>query len=50
LQEIADALPDDNLEKILRTMIAWGRYARIMDYNPDSKTVFVPHDEENATK
>ena len=33
-----------------RRMIAWGRYAGIMDYNPNSKTVFVPHDEENATK
>ena len=40
----------DNPEKTLRTMIAWGRYAGIMDYNPNSKTVFVPHDEENATK
>ena len=33
-----------------RRMIAWGRYAGIMDYNPNSKIVFVPHDEENATK
>ena len=50
LRDIADALPHDNPEKILETMIAWGRYAGIMDYNPNSKTVFVPHDEENATK
>ena len=50
LQDIADALPHDNPEKILETMIAWGRYAGIMDYNPNSKTVFVPHDEESATK
>jgi NitT/TauT family transport system ATP-binding protein len=50
LQDIAHALPYDNPEKVLQTMIAWGRYAGIMDYNPDSKTVFVPHDEENAIK
>ena len=50
LQDIADALPHENPEKILETMIAWGRYAGIMDYDPNSKTVFVPHDEENATK
>ena len=50
LQDIAHALPHDNPETILQTMIKWGRYAGIMDYNPDSKTVFVPHDEENATK
>jgi NitT/TauT family transport system ATP-binding protein len=50
LQDIADALPHENPEKALETMIAWGRYAGIMDYNPNSKTVFVPHDEENATK
>jgi hypothetical protein len=31
-------------------MITWGRYGGIMDYNPNSKTVFVPRDEENATK
>jgi NitT/TauT family transport system ATP-binding protein len=50
LQDIAHALPHDNPEKVLETMIASGRYAAIMDYNPNSKTVFVPHDEENATK
>lgn len=26
-------------------MIAWGRYAGIMDYNANSQTVFVPLDE-----
>ena len=31
-------------------VIAWGRYAGIMDYNPNSKTVFVPHGEENVAK
>ena len=48
LRDIALALPHDNPEKVLQTMIAWGRYAGIMDYDPNSNTVFVPHDEENA--
>jgi hypothetical protein len=29
LQDIADALPHENPEKVLETMIAWGRYAGI---------------------
>jgi NitT/TauT family transport system ATP-binding protein len=45
LKDIATALPYDNPEKILQTMIAWGRYAGIMDYNANSQTVFVPRDE-----
>ncbi|WP_009964365.1 nitrate/sulfonate/bicarbonate ABC transporter ATP-binding protein [Verrucomicrobium spinosum] len=45
LKDIATALPYDNPEKILQTMIAWGRYAGIMDYNANSQTVFVPLDE-----
>ena len=50
LQDIADALPHDNPEKILQTMIAWGRYAGIMDYNPTSRIVFGPHDQGNTAK
>ena len=42
LQDIAHALPYDNPEKIFQTMIAWGRFAKIMDYNASAKTVFVP--------
>ena len=39
----------NNPEKILDTMIAWGRYAGIMGYDPATKTVFVPHEENAAT-
>ncbi len=46
LKDIAKALPYDNPEQILETMIAWGRYAGIMDYNTDTKKVFIPKDEE----
>ena len=50
LQDIAHALPHDNPEKVLQTMIAWGRYAGIMDYNPTSRIVFGPHDQGNTAK
>jgi NitT/TauT family transport system ATP-binding protein len=49
LQDIAHALPYDNPEKVLQTMIAWGRYAGIMDYNATTKTVFVPKEDEEAS-
>jgi NitT/TauT family transport system ATP-binding protein len=49
LQDIAHALPYDNPEKVLQTMIAWGRYAGIMDYNAITNTVFVPKEDEEAT-
>ncbi len=48
LQDIAHALPHDNPEKVLETMIAWGRYAGIMDYNGNTKTVFVPKEGDEA--
>jgi NitT/TauT family transport system ATP-binding protein len=45
LQDITHALPHENPEKVLETMIAWGRYAGILDYNPTPKTLFAPHDQ-----
>ena len=46
VKDIASALPYDNPEKTFQTMIAWGRYAGLMDYNPKSRMVFVPEDAE----
>ncbi len=46
LKDIASALPYDNPEKILQTMVAWGRYAGIMDYNASARTVFVLKDDD----
>jgi len=46
LKTIHSALPYDNPEKILQTMIAWGRYAGLMDYDADKKVVFIPTEEE----
>lgn len=46
LKDIASALPYDNPEKILQTMVAWGRYAGIMDFNANTRMVFVLKDED----
>jgi NitT/TauT family transport system ATP-binding protein len=46
IRDIASALPHDNPEKTFETMIAWGRYAGLMDCNPKTRMVFVPKDDE----
>jgi len=46
LKDIAMALPYDNPEKVLQTMVAWGRYGGLMDYNANTKTIFIPKDDE----
>jgi NitT/TauT family transport system ATP-binding protein len=48
IKDIASALPYDNPEKTFETMIAWGRYAGLMDYNAKTRMVFVPEEEESA--
>jgi NitT/TauT family transport system ATP-binding protein len=48
IKDIGSALPYDNPEKTFETMIAWGRYAGLMDYNAKTRTVFVPQEEDSA--
>ncbi|MGA2052823.1 MAG: nitrate/sulfonate/bicarbonate ABC transporter ATP-binding protein [Opitutales bacterium] len=48
IKDISEALPHDNPEQVFQTMIAWGRYAGIMDYNADTKTVFIPQDDDDT--
>lgn len=48
IRDIGSALPYDNPEKTFETMIAWGRYAGLMDYNAKTGMVFVPQDEDAA--
>jgi NitT/TauT family transport system ATP-binding protein len=38
-------LPYENPEKILETMIAWGRYAGLMDYDANTEMVTRPEEE-----
>ena len=44
IRDIASALPYDNPEKTFQTMIAWGRYAGLMDVNAKTRMVFVPNE------
>jgi NitT/TauT family transport system ATP-binding protein len=50
LKDIATALPYENPEKILQTMIAWGRYAGLMDYNTNTGMVTLPEEEKEEEK
>jgi NitT/TauT family transport system ATP-binding protein len=45
LKDIATALPYENPEKILETMIAWGRYAGLMDYDTNTEMLMRPETE-----
>ena len=48
IKDIASALPCDDPKKTFETMIAWGRYAGLMDCNQRTKMVFVPKNEDAA--
>jgi NitT/TauT family transport system ATP-binding protein len=48
IKDISSALPYDNPEKTFQTMIAWGRYAGLMDFNTKTGMVFVPKNDEVA--
>jgi NitT/TauT family transport system ATP-binding protein len=45
MKDISTALPYENAEKVLQTMIAWGRYAGLMDYDANSEMVTRPEKE-----
>jgi NitT/TauT family transport system ATP-binding protein len=45
LKDIATALPYENAENVLRTMIAWGRYAGLMDYDANTQMLTRPEKE-----
>jgi NitT/TauT family transport system ATP-binding protein len=45
LKDIATALPYENSEKILETMIAWGRYAGLLDYDTNTEMLMRPENE-----
>jgi NitT/TauT family transport system ATP-binding protein len=46
MKDIATALPYENPERILETMIAWGRYAGLMDYDTNTEMLMRPEREE----
>ena len=45
MKDIATALPYENAENVLQTMIAWGRYAGLMDYDANTEMVTRPEKE-----
>jgi len=46
IHDIALALPYEDPEKILHTMIAWGRYAGLMDFNANTGMVVIPEEDD----
>jgi len=53
LEDLATLLPYDYPEKLFETLIAWGRYAEILDYNEKSKTIMPQEsdaDEDEETQ
>jgi NitT/TauT family transport system ATP-binding protein len=51
MKDISTALPYENPERILETMIAWGRYAGLMDYDTNTEMLMRPEsDEEEQEK
>ena len=46
IKDISAALPYENPERILETMIAWGRYAGLMDYDANTQMVTRPEPQE----
>jgi NitT/TauT family transport system ATP-binding protein len=40
LEELARLLPYDHPAKLLETLIAWGRYAELIDFDQDTNTVY----------
>ena len=53
LEDLATLLPYDYPEKLFETLIAWGRYAEILDYDEKSKTIMPQEsdaDEDEETE
>jgi NitT/TauT family transport system ATP-binding protein len=43
---LATLLPYDEREHLFQTIVAWGRFADILDYDQDDDTVFLIHEDE----
>jgi len=46
LEHLAALLPYDHSDKLFETLVAWGRYAEILDYDQDTNTLYLPRHEE----
>jgi len=45
MEELAKLLPYDQPAKLLEVLVAWGRYAEILDYDENSRTVSIKVEE-----
>lgn len=45
-EEIADKLPYENADKIFDTIVDWGRFAEILDYDLNRKVLFYAEEEK----
>jgi len=45
LTELATLLPYDQPSKVFNTLIAWGRYAELVDFDQDANVVYLPQTE-----
>ena len=41
LEELATLLPYDHAAKLLETLIAWGRYAELIDFDQNADSVYL---------
>lgn len=50
LEMLASLLPYDQPSKLLETLVAWGRYAEILDYDQDAGVIYLLPPEEEAAE
>ncbi len=49
LTSFAIQLPYEDSQRMLSTLVNWGRHAEILDHDPDRKLVFLPRDGDGST-
>jgi len=47
LERLAALLPYDRSDKLFETLVAWGRYAEMLDYDQDAHSLYIPRSEED---
>jgi len=50
LAELATLLPYDQPSKVFHTLIAWGRYAELVDFDQDANVVYLPRTEDDGDR
>jgi len=47
LERLAGLLPYDRSDRLFETLVAWGRYAEMLDYDQDTNTVSLQRHEND---